>query len=83
MEIVKIVEIVEIAGKVVSLILGFGAIARWIVTRIERGQKAVIEEHRRDFKRLKKELKKRVSHEECRQNRENCPLCKNYKKEKV
>ena len=59
MEIVEIVEIVEIAGKVVSLILGFGAIARWIVTRIERGQQAVIEEHRRDFKRLKKELKKR------------------------
>lgn len=76
-------EHLEAVTKIITLLLGFGGIAKWIVHRIEKGQKEVITEHKRDFKMLKKELKKRVSHEECRQNRENCPLCKNYKKEKV
>lgn len=72
-------EILDILVKVGSLILGFLGIAKWIVHRIETGQKSVIAEHRRDFKAMKKELKKRISKDECERLRAQCP-CNNINK---
>ena len=65
----------DVAVKLFTLILGFGAVAKWIVHRIERGQKQIITEHRRDFRMMKKELKKRISRDECERLRAQCP-CK-------
>ena len=66
-------EHLEAVTKIITLLLGFGGIAKWIVHRIERGQKEVITEHKRDFKMLKKELKKRISKDECERLRSQCP----------
>lgn len=66
-------EHLDIIIKLGTLLLGFGGIAKWIVHRIERGQKEVITEHKRDFKMLKKEMKKRISKDECKRLRSQCP----------
>lgn len=62
--------------KIITLIAGFGGIAKWIVHRIERGQSEVISQHRRDLKLIRKELKKRISRKECKQLRAECPCRK-------
>ena len=62
-------EHLDVLVKLATLILGFGGIAKWIVHRIERGQKSV----RRDFKTIRKELKKRMSKHECERLRSQCP----------
>lgn len=66
-------EHLDVLVKLATLILGFGGIAKWIVHRIETGQKSVVAEHRRDFKAMKKELKKRISKDECERLRLQCP----------
>ena len=76
---VNLQEFLEIVGKVLTILLGFCSIAKWIVYRIEKGQEQVIAEHRRDFKRMKKELKKRVSRDECERIRAQC-LCEEERK---
>ena len=65
-------EHLDVLVKLATLMLGFGAIAKWIVNRIERGQKGV----RRDFKVIRKELKKRMSKDECERLRSHCPCTK-------
>ena len=67
--------------KLTTLLLGFAGIAKWIVHRIERGQREVITEHKRDFKMLKKELKKRISKDVCDRLRAQCPCSAANKKE--
>lgn len=62
--------------KITTLIAGFGGIAKWIVHRIERGQREVISQHRRDLKLIRKELRKRISRKECKQLRAECPCRK-------
>ena len=62
--------------KITTLIVGFGGIAKWIVHRIERGQREVISQHRRDLKLIRKEMKKRISRKECKQLRAECPCRK-------
>lgn len=69
-------EHLDILVKLATLIIGFGAIAKWIVHRIEQGQKSVIAEHRRDFKAMKKQLKKCISKEQCKHLRAQCPCRK-------
>lgn len=64
--------------KIATLTVSFAALAKWIVNRIERGQKVLIKQHRRDFRMLKKELQKRISRKECALLRTNCP-CKEAK----
>ena len=66
-------EHLDVLVKLATLILGFGGIAKWIVHRIETGQESVIAEHRRDFKAMRKELKKRISKDECERLRSQCP----------
>lgn len=66
-------EHLDVLVKLATLILGFGAIAKWIVHRIETGQESVIAEHRRDFKAMRKELKNRISKDECERLRSQCP----------
>ena len=63
----------DIIIKIGTILVGFGGIAKWIVHRIERGQNQVISEHRRDFKAMQKELKKRISKDECEHLRSQCP----------
>ena len=46
----------------------------WVIKRIEKGQKTIVEEHKKDFKYVKKELKKRISVAECDRLRSRC-LC--------
>ena len=69
-------EHLDIIIKLGTLLVGFCGIAKWIVHRIEKGQNILSNEHRRDFRALRKELKKRISKEQCRQLRSQCP-CKN------
>ena len=74
-------EHLDVVVKVTTLILGFGGIAKWIVHRIEHGQKQVIAEHKRDFKVMRKQLKKRVSRNECERLRSQCPCNQINRKE--
>lgn len=76
--------IVEIILPIAGLIFAGG---KWIIGRIEKGQGELKEAlacqgetHRKDFKRLRKELKSKVDRDECAQLREGC-LCgyKNHK----
>ena len=71
----------DIIIKLGTLLVGFCGIAKWIVHRIEKGQKEVITEHKRDFKMLKKELKKRISKDECERLRLQCPCNQINRKE--
>lgn len=70
--------IVSIIVPIAGLMLGG---AKWIISRIEKGQgelKTALayqgETHRKDFKKLRRELKSKVDREECAQYREGC-LC--------
>jgi hypothetical protein len=70
--------IVSIVVPIAGLMLGG---AKWIIARIEKGQGELKdalacqgETHRRDFKKLRRELKSKVDREECAQYREGC-LC--------
>lgn len=70
--------ICEIILPIAGLIFAGG---RWIIGRIEKGQGELKEAlasqgevHRKDFKKLRKELKSKVDRDECAQYREGC-LC--------
>lgn len=74
----SIAHIVAIIVPIAGLIFTGG---RWIIGRIEKGQGELKEAlavqgetHRKDFKKLRKELKQKVDREECAQLREGC-LC--------
>ena len=69
-------ETLEVMIKLGTLIVGFVSIAKWIVYRIEKGQQAIIEQHRADIKLMKKRDKKRMSKIECERLRAQCP-CNN------
>ena len=76
--------IVEIILPIAGLIFAGG---KWIIGRIEKGQGELKEAlacqgetHRKDFKKLRKELKSKVDRDECAQLREGC-LC-GYNKQK-
>ena len=69
-------ETLEIIVKLGTLIVGFVSVAKWIVYRIEKGQQAIIEQHRADIKLMKKRDKKRISKTECERLRAQCP-CNN------
>lgn len=66
-------EHLDVVAKLVTLILGFGAIAKWIVHRIEKGQEVILRQHREDMEVMKKRDKKRVSKIECERLRAQCP----------
>lgn len=73
-----IAHIVAIIVPIAGLIFTGG---KWIIGRIEKGQcelKDALacqgETHRKDFKKLRRELKSKVDREECAQYREGC-LC--------
>lgn len=61
--------IAKIASIVVSVIsvMVFGG--RWIVNRIESGQKEILDQQ----KIMLKKINKKVSHTECKKNQANCP----------
>lgn len=74
----SLAHIVAIVVPIAGLML---AGAKWIISRIEKGQgelKAALatqgETHRKDFKKLRRELKSKVDRDECAQYREGC-LC--------
>lgn len=74
----SIAHIVAIVVPIAGLMLGG---AKWIISRIEKGQSELKdalacqgETHRKDFKKLRKELKSKVDRDECAQYREGC-LC--------
>lgn len=76
--------IVSIIVPIAGLMLGG---AKWIISRIEKGQGELKdalacqgETHKRDFKKLRKELKNKVDRNECAQYREGC-LC-SFKQQK-
>ena len=70
--------IVSIIVPIAGLILAGG---KWIISRIEKGQGELKEAlatqgetHKKDFKKLRRELKSKVDRDECAQYREGC-LC--------
>lgn len=70
--------IVSIVVPIAGLIIMGG---KWIISRIEKGQGELKEAlatqgetHKKDFKKLRRELKSKVDHDECAQYREGC-LC--------
>ena len=74
----SIAHIVAIVVPIAGLMLGG---AKWIISRIEKGQVELKEAlatqgetHRKDFKKLRRELKSKVDRDECAQYREGC-LC--------
>lgn len=74
----SIAHIVAIIVPIAGLIFTGG---RWIIGRIEKGQGELKEAlaiqgetHRKDFKKLRREMKQKVDREECAQLREGC-LC--------
>ena len=69
----------DIIIKIGTVLGGFACIARWIVTRIEKGQAVIIEQHREDMKLMKKRDKKRVSKYQCEKLRAQCPCNNNLK----
>ena len=74
----SLAHIVAIVVPIAGLMLGG---AKWIISRIEKGQGELKEAlacqgetHRKDFKKLRRELKSKVDRDECAQYREVC-LC--------
>lgn len=74
----SLAHIVAIVVPIAGLMLGG---AKWIISRIEKGQGELKEAlacqgetHRKDFKKLRRELKSKVDRDECAQYREGC-LC--------
>lgn len=69
-------------AELVTIIGAFLCGMFWVIKRIEKGQKTIVAEHKKDFKSVKKELKKRVSVAECDRLRSQCP-CNQIAKGKI
>jgi hypothetical protein len=69
------VEHIEAIAKIASIVATIFLGGKWIISRIEAGQTAILDQQ----KKMLKKIRKKVSHSECAELRKNCQCIKNLK----